>query len=244
MTILEDIRAYWDQDAHTYDDAAHHRPRSPGVQAAWLASLASLLPDPPVRVLDCGAGTGFLSLMAARLGHRVTALDVSGAMLDRLRGAAESEGLSVEVVQGPAERPDGTYDVVMERHLLWTLQHPSEALEAWRAVAPQGRLVTIASLRGSSDPLEQLRAFVRGTLSSIRGDAPHHHAEYPPDLRDALPLAGGVAPDTLIELVRAAGWRSPRMWRLRDVEWAETLALGLPDRLLGVAPRYAVVAEA
>src|SRR5271156_3144930 len=91
--IIGDIRTYWNEDAATYDLAAQHRPRSPFVMAAWTAALERLLPPPPGRVLDCGAGTGFLSLIAARLGHRVTALDLSPPMLAQLSRAASAEGL-------------------------------------------------------------------------------------------------------------------------------------------------------
>jgi 2-polyprenyl-6-methoxyphenol hydroxylase-like FAD-dependent oxidoreductase len=45
------------------------------------------------------------------------------------------------------------------------------------------------------------------------------------------------------ELVAEAGWKSPRLVRLRDVDWATTLELRLPERLLGVTPRFAVVGD-
>ena len=48
----------------------------------------------------------------------------------------------------------------------------------------------------------------------------------------------------LAELVETAGWRAPRLERLRDVEWATTLALSPLERLLGVSPRFAIVADA
>jgi len=38
-----------------------------------------------------------------------------------------------------------------------------------------------------------------------------------------------------------AGWREPRLERLRDVEWAERSVLALPERLVGVTPRVAVI---
>ncbi len=90
MAILDDIRRFWDDDAATYDDTPAHHPTSAAVQAAWTAALEALLPPPPAHVLDCGAGTGFLSLIAARLGHRVTALDLSAQMLAKLRAAARA----------------------------------------------------------------------------------------------------------------------------------------------------------
>ncbi|HTX64125.1 MAG TPA: class I SAM-dependent methyltransferase, partial [Acidimicrobiales bacterium] len=142
MSTIDDIRRYWDEDAATYDDSPQHRPTDPMVRAAWAAALATALPPPPARVLDAGAGTGFLSLVAAQLGHRVTALDLSPGMLERLRARAAGAGLDVETVVGPATDPPGDrFDAVVERHLLWTLPDPAAALAAWRGAAPNGQLV-------------------------------------------------------------------------------------------------------
>ena len=101
------VRVWWDADAATYDDSSDHgwAVASPARRAAWNAALHRLLPGRGSRVLDVGAGTGFLSLAAARLGHRVTALDLSGGMLERLAEHAAREGLQVDVVQGGAEEP-------------------------------------------------------------------------------------------------------------------------------------------
>jgi hypothetical protein len=46
----------------------------------------------------------------------------------------------------------------------------------------------------------------------------------------------------VIELVEGAGWGPARLERLRDVEWTRRLGLPPASRLLGVSPRYAVVA--
>ena len=243
MAILDEIRTFWDDDAATYDDAPGHHPTSPAAQAAWTAALESLLPAPPARVLDCGAGTGFLSLIAARLGHRVTALDLSGQMLDKLRAAAAAEGLDVAVSVGPAHEVAGEFDVVMERHVLWTLPDPAAALRAWRAVAPDGTLVAVESLWGDADPLEVWRGKARDALQRWRKTAPDHHGPYPAAVRAALPLGSGTHPRAVARLVAEAGWRHPRLVRLRDVEWATALEQRLPDRLLGVSPRFAVTAR-
>ena len=241
--MLDDIRAYWNEDAATYDLGSQHRPRSPFVMAVWTAALERLLPPPPARVLDCGAGTGFLSLIAARLGHRVTAIDLSTGMLEHLRHASTSEGLDVEIVEGPADQPDGEFDAVMERHLLWTLRDPEGSLRAWRDVAPAGTLVLVEALWGGADPVERAKGRARQHLRRLRRGLPEHHAEYPEELRAALPLGSGTHPSTLVGLVASAGWQRPKMVRLADVEWAERLDLPMPERLLGVAPRFALVAS-
>ena len=249
MSVADEVRRYWNDDSAVYDDVAHHHPTGAAEQAAWTAALAELLPPAPCRVLDCGAGTGFLSLLAARLGHRVTALDLSPGMLGRLTAKAEAAGLDIEVVEGAAEQPPaGEFDAVMERHLLWTLPDPGGALQAWRRAAPSGRLLVIEGTWGAADPFERLRRRAQRfviDISSAATGAPRragHHAEYPESLRAVMPLGSGTTPEALATVVVAAGWPAPRLHRLRDVEWASTLSQPWLERLFGSAPRFALVA--
>ncbi len=53
--------------------------------------------------LDAGAGTGLHSLILARLGVEVTAVDVSGAMLHRLEQHAAAMGLQIRTVGSALE---------------------------------------------------------------------------------------------------------------------------------------------
>jgi SAM-dependent methyltransferase len=239
---LEAVRSFWEADAATYDRSAGHHPRGEVERAAWSAALRALLPPPPAAVLDVGAGTGFLSLLAAGLGHRVTALDLSGAMLGRLEAKARDAGLAVGTVRGPADAPPpGPFDAVIERHLVWTLPDPAATLRAWRAVAPSGRLLLCESTWGAaSDSFERWRARGRLALRRWRRTPPDHHGEYTSAMRAALPLGEGTTPAVLTELVAAAGWHPVGLTRLRDVEWATTAEGSLVDRLLGVAPRFVV----
>jgi SAM-dependent methyltransferase len=243
--LHERLRSYWDEDAATYDLAPEHVLQTTTQRAVWSAVLARLLPPPPVRVLDAGAGTGFLSLVLARLGHRVTALDIAPAMLERLRETAAREGLEVDTVEGPAEQPPaGPFDVVVERLLLWTLPNPVAALEAWRGAASGGRLVSFGSIWGPGYGLESIRERARNRLHRSRRPVPEHHAPYDQDLVESLPFRGAaMPPERVVEAVEAAGWRAARLERLRDVESARVEALPPLERLLGVSRQFAVVAE-
>lgn len=244
MPLSDQIREYWDIDSATYDDSASHRPRTAFELAAWASALRRLLPPPPAKVLDVGAGTGFLSILLARAGFEVTAVDLSTGMLDRLRSNAEEAGVQVTTHEGDATHPPaGSFDAVVERHLLWTLPEPSAAVEAWHGSAPDGRLLLLESLWGPSAGLvEQLRHAAQSGLRRLRGAHHDHHAEYDASMRSELPFGSGTTPETLLRLVESSSWRLARVERLRDVEWASRAALATPaERLIGVSPRFAVI---
>ncbi|RRQ78633.1 SAM-dependent methyltransferase [Streptomyces griseofuscus] len=145
----------WDARAAGFDEEPDHGLRDPAVRAAWAARLRSWLPGHPADVLDLGCGTGSLSLLAAEQGHRVTAVDLSPAMIERAR--AKLAGHPAEVLCGPAETPpvgERRFDVVLVRHVLWTLPDPARVLRHWRELLrPGGRFVLVEGVWGESHPV-------------------------------------------------------------------------------------------
>jgi len=242
-SVSEEIQQFWDEDAAVYDDSPEHHPRRPHERAAWSATLRRLLPDPPARVLDAGAGTGFLSLLMAAQGYQVTAMDLSAGMLEKLRAKAARQGLDVEIVRADAASPpDGPFDAVVERHLLWTLPDPAVALAAWRQAVPTGRLVLIEGTWGETTGIPAVQAEARRLARRFRGAEPGHHGHYTERVVSALPHANGITPAEMVSLVEASPWGRARLERLRDVEWATLEGRSLLDQLLGTNPRWAVTA--
>jgi len=245
--ISAEVRALWDQKAASYDRSPDHNPNSEVQLAAWRAAMRSLLPPPPAAILDVGAGTGFLSLLLAQQGYVVSALDSSAQMLARLEEKARLTGLRVELIEGDVcDAPTRGFQAVVERHVLWTLPDPRAALNAWRAAAPSGRLVLFASEWGSANGLLHAgRSKARALLRAARKQSCPASTRYGPALQAKLPLSHGTPPETLVGLVGSSVWGPPRMVRLRDIDWAaRQVSSSIIDRLLGVAPSFAVVAGA
>lgn len=240
-----EIRDFWDEDAATYDRSPANYPQGPHVQAAWAAALRRLLPEPPATVLDMGAGTGFLSLLLAAQGYRVTAVDISSGMLARLKDKAASRGLDIAVTEADAlSPPEGPFDAVVERLLLWTLPDPAAALAAWHAAAPHGRLVLVeGTWDGRRTAIaNRWRGRARILAKRILTPEPENHRPYTEQMDAALPYNGGLTPDEAVRLVEASPWGQARIERLRDIEWATTETLRPLDSLLGTHPRWAVTA--
>ncbi len=244
-TPRDEIRRWWDEDARVYDDVPNHALSDPAEAAAWRAALIRLLPPPGARVLDAGAGTGAISILLAQLGYRVTALDLSEQMLARARQKAEARNLDIEFVVGPVEEPPpGPFDAVVERHVLWTTLDPKAVLSAWRAVAPQGRLVVLEGHWNSDTMFDRARSMLAERVRQARGERHGHHGEYDPEILEQLPLARAKTLRPLIRAVEAAGWRGVRLERLRDVEWVRQMSAGQVLGVLQAAPQFALAADA
>jgi ubiquinone/menaquinone biosynthesis C-methylase UbiE len=241
--VHDRIRHYWDRDADTYDGTKSHAISDPLEAAAWRQALLDALPEPGATVLDVGAGTGALGLLAAELGYEVTELDLSPGMLARAELKAKDRGLDGRmtfVVGSASEPPEGPFDVVMERHVLWTLQDPGEALRRWREVA--ARLVLFEGVWGAADRSQRVKDAAAQGLRRLMRTPPDHHAPYPEEVLAELPLARSSSPVPMIEAVAAAGWTRVRIKRLRDVEWAARLHEGWPFGWLEHRPRYVLSA--
>src|SRR5919205_2914761 len=107
---LEEIRGAWDTIAAGYDEfvtPTHMWLANEGLRRAGLRSGMGFL--------DVAAGSGALSIPAARLGAQVLSTDTSPIMLERLEARARKEGLSnleTRVMDGHAlELEDNTFDL-------------------------------------------------------------------------------------------------------------------------------------
>lgn len=122
--------------------------------------------------LDVAAGTGGLSLPAARIGARVVATDWAPKMIERLEARVRSEGLAN--IEGRVmdchklDFEDGTFDVCGSQFGVMLVPDQATALrEMVRVTRPGGRVLVIAY--GSPENFEALQIFVEA-LKSVTPD--------------------------------------------------------------------------
>jgi ubiquinone/menaquinone biosynthesis C-methylase UbiE len=150
-------RVAWDEIAAGYD-----RTNTPSQM--WVANeglrRAGLCPG--MRFLDVAAGSGALSIPAARLGAWVLATDLSPAMLERLEQRARDEGLTVEtrVMDGEAlELGDDGFDMAGSQFgVMLFPDMPKGIGELTRVVKPGGRV--LMNVYGDPHAIEFLGFFV------------------------------------------------------------------------------------
>jgi len=116
-----------------------------------------------------------MSLLATDHGHSVTAVDLSPAMVDLAR--AKLAGRPAEVLVGDASAPPvggRTFDVVLVRHVAWTLPDLDGALAHWLALLrPGGRLVLVEGVWGTLSRVGLPAARLTGALAPLVADVRH-----------------------------------------------------------------------
>jgi len=193
--VKQQVAAHWDRRAANFDEDFGHSIKTPVERAAWDRIFDLVLAGGSgLDVLDAGCGTGFLSLELASRGHRVTGVDFAPAMLVEARRKAAEQSAAVRFEEADAEQlpfSPGSFDLVVSRHVLWTLPHPEAAVDEWiRVLRPGGRLVVVD---GQFDP---------GVL------APRENARTSDEyaaISDRLPFLGGRPREEIEALLTAHG---------------------------------------
>lgn len=162
----QQTRAAWDKIAPGYDKT--NTPTHIGLGNEGLRR-AGLLPG--MRFLDVAAGSGALSIPAARIGARVLATDQSPVMLDLLERRAREEGLNIEtrVMDGHAlELDDNSFDMAGSQFgVMLFPDMPKGIREMARVVKSGGR--ALMNVYGDPHKIEFFGFFV-SAIQSVRPD--------------------------------------------------------------------------
>lgn len=249
QNIKTEIAENWNRASETYDACYAHGIQSEAETREWLALLDRLIEKKPSDVLDVGAGTGVISLLLARQGHRCKGLDLSEKMLAVARSKAEAAGYdNVTFATGDAEdtgEDSNRYDVVINRHLVWTLPHPEQAIAEWkRVLKPGGRLIILEGNWHYNRLPDRISVFFGRCLLSLqeRRNAFSHQGDYGAELKKSLPMLQSQNARRLAQMVAGAGFASVDIQPLTAVDRAEKAAMPLGYRLLNPHKRMAFIA--
>lgn len=172
-TIRDEIRDYWSPRAATFDLDPGHEIFSVEEKNEWYILLLKHLGDGAGRhALDLACGTGVISHLLNDLGFQVCGLDWSDAMLAVARQKANDRQANIKFVNGDAERTqmaEGHFDVIVMRHLVWTLVDPETAFSHWlKLLKPGGKLLIIDGDFVQLTRFEKIRHSVDAVLRKFR----------------------------------------------------------------------------
>lgn len=240
--LKKEITTRWDKSAPGYDGQYAHGITTEVERKAWLKLLQGELGAPAKKVLDVGTGTGFLAIMAASLGHYCLGIDLSGEMLRMAREKAELCREWIAFDLGDAENlayPDDTFDVVMSRHLLWTLPHPEKALgECYRVLKPGGKVIIINAAWSAFGLANRLISTMGKLLIAIQERKNPWNSTYKKILGGYLPLYDSVYPGKIKDLLNRTGFREVTVVDMTEITLAEFAAMPLRYRLAYRHERY------
>lgn len=166
MTAQEtdDTRPAWDSIAPGYDKTNTPTQMWLGNEGLCRAGLRA-----GMRFLDVAAGSGALSIPAARLGAQVLATDQSPVMLELLRERASWEGLHIEtrVMDGQAlDLDDNSFDMAGSQFgVMLFPDMPKGICEMVRVVKPGG--LVLMNVYGDPHKIEFFGFFV-GAIQTVR----------------------------------------------------------------------------
>jgi hypothetical protein len=163
-------RVYFDERIAERYDATSQEMFEPAVVEPVVSFLADLAGEGGA--LELGIGTGRIALPLSQRGVRVHGIDLSAAMVARLRAKPGSEGIGVTIGDFATTRVEGTFRVAyLVFNTIMNLTTQDEQVECFRNAAahlePRGCFVIEVGVPGLQrlPPGETVRAF---TVSSTR----------------------------------------------------------------------------
>jgi ubiquinone/menaquinone biosynthesis C-methylase UbiE len=252
-SIRDEVREYWSLRSATFDDSVGHEIFSEAERRGWHRLLRKHLGDGEGRAaLDLACGTAVISHLLHDLGFAVTGLDWSEAMLGKARQKAAARNAKIRFLTGDAENtmePRASYDVIVTRHLVWTLVDPPAAFSEWFALLkPGGRLLIV-----DTNPAGKgLGTYLRNAWSKLSGSSMGASGsvtdvamlERQERIREQVYFSKDMPADAVVDLLEKAGFVDPVVDRaLLDIHWAQARKLDLLRGLERLTQdRYAICA--
>ena len=128
---LEEIRSYWNSRAEGYTQSNQGRAGRREQDLLGKTYYGGIERTGLRARTGCWLRTWIFSVLLAKMGHEVTAIDYTENMLTEARKNAEHYGVQVHFQQMDAQQldfEDNSFDLVISRNVLWNLENPEQAL--------------------------------------------------------------------------------------------------------------------
>ncbi|NGO50831.1 class I SAM-dependent methyltransferase [Allomesorhizobium camelthorni] len=252
-SLRDEIRDYWSDRAETFDLQIGHEIFSEQERVAWHALLSRHLgPGAGRASLDLACGTGVISHLMHDLGFEVTGLDWSEAMLAKARAKAQKRGAAIRFIVRDAERTledKASYDVIVTRHLVWTLVDPKAAFAEWFSLLkPGGKLLVIDGDFVSRNWVRRLREVWEKLVAGRSGQVDDAGAYMMGRHRSILArvyFSGGARAEEIGRLLAETGFEQPVVdWKLGAIHRAQARQMSWPKALeRATQHRFAICAK-
>jgi ubiquinone/menaquinone biosynthesis C-methylase UbiE len=251
--LREEIKEYWSMRAATFDEQPGHEIFSESERSAWHALFERHFgKGDGRRALDLASGTGVISHLMHDLGFAVTGMDWSEAMLEKARAKSKQRGLNIRFLLGDAERTleeDDSYDVIVTRHLVWTLVDPKAAFAEWfRVLKPGGKVLVVDGDFVSPTWATKFNKAMAGFLESLglrkSVDAVAHMKTHR-DILARVHFSEGARADEVAKLLEQTGFDPIAIdFDLKRIHSAQKKHISFAKGLeRGAQHRYAVCAQ-
>ncbi|TIL27928.1 MAG: methyltransferase domain-containing protein [Mesorhizobium sp.] len=251
-SLRDEIRDYWSDRAETFDLQVGHEIFSERERAAWHALISRHLgPGAGRTSLDLACGTGVISHLMHDLGFVVTGLDWSEAMLAKARAKAQNRGADIRFIVRDAERTledKASYDVIVTRHLVWTLVDPKAAFAEWFSLLrPGGKLLVIDGdfvSRNWATRLRDVWEKLTAGKSRVADNECTAMAGRHKRILARVHFSGGARAGEIRRLLAEAGFDQPVVdWKLGAIHRAQARQMSWPKAIeRAIQHRFAICA--
>lgn len=219
----ERIVNYWTKRSSGFQEQRRAELHSSMAQR-WQKEIEKYLPEGKLKILDVGCGSGFFTILLAKMGYEVTGIDLTPDMVQCARELAEEEKTECRFQVMDAEKldfSDESFDVVISRNLTWTLPHAEDAYGEWlRVLKKRGCLLNFDANYGAADARDTSSLPENHAHNKLGGDMMAECEE----IKRQLPISSRIRPAWDVEILSRLGTEklsldmgiSPRIYVEKD----------------------------
>lgn len=137
--LLSEIEKYWTNRAEGYSEVNKDELES-FQRDKWLNEIKRQIgadinkTNENIKILDIGCGPGFFSIILAKAGFDITAIDYTNEMIERAKENSGHLANKIKFMIMDAQNlqfEDESFDVIVSRNLTWNLEKPEIAYKEW-----------------------------------------------------------------------------------------------------------------